>query len=94
MNLACVFLSLCVLIWRAHYIHIMMGSLYDIFFHITLTYLFYAKIITHSHSISVHHDCSKIRIIHYVVFCNVTVVFNNTLYLRVRILAIQSFIPM
>ena len=53
MNLACVFVSLCVLILRAHYIHIMMGSLYDIFFHITLTCLLYARIITHSHSISV-----------------------------------------
>ena len=41
-----------------------------------------------------HHDCSNLRITHYVVFCNITAALNNTLNLRVRILAIQSYIPM
>ena len=39
------FVSLYVLIWRAHYIHIMMGFLYEVFFCITLTYLLYVTII-------------------------------------------------
>ena len=48
----CTFVSLYVLIWRAHYIHIMMGFLYDVFFYVTLRYLSYATIIMHSHGIS------------------------------------------
>jgi len=50
-NLACAFVSLYVLIWRAHYIHIMMGFLYDVFFYVTLRYLSYATIIMHSYGI-------------------------------------------
>ena len=99
----CTFVSLYVLIWRAHYIHIMMGFLYDVSFCIALTYLMYVTITRHIQGITAigiykvlfrNHDSSKIRITHYVIFCNVTAVFNNTLNLRVRISDIQSYIPM
>ena len=48
----CTFVSLYVLIWRAHYIHIMMGFLYDVLSCMTLTYLLYVTIIIHSQGIT------------------------------------------
>ena len=80
----------------------MMGFLYDVLLCMTLTYLFYVTIIIHIQGITAigiyqvlfRSDSSKIRITHYVVFYNVTAVFNNTLNLRVRISDIQSYIPM